>query len=243
MAPRHTGRARRRHRPAPRRGAARRRRRRTRHPPHRRSSGRRAAAAGGQGPPPPPPPAPTVNQCVAEPSSIQRGQSSTLRWAVSGSVTSVAINQGVGTVPNIQNQRVQPNDSTTYTLTAIGPGGTTTASATVSVRAPPPPPPPPCRTSPFILDQYGDLRAGQLTWTGTLPARGQLEIQNRSASSGNLRGDGPPKGVPVRISVVPAAVRVTTAPSAANCWDPQLVLVNSGQAASEIRIRWEVFQP
>jgi hypothetical protein len=105
------------------------------------------------------------------------------------------------------------------------------------------PAPPPCKASTFILDQYGDSRAGQLIWTGTLPARGPLEIQNRRASSGNLRGDILPKGVPVRISIVPDTVRVTTAPSAVNCWDPQLVLLNSGQAASEIRIRWEVFQP
>jgi len=94
-------------------------------------------------PPPPPPAAPAVAQFAAEPTSIQRGQSATLRWNVTGAVTSVAINQGVGTVQNTGSQRVQPNDSTTYTLTATGPGGTTTAAATVNVTAPPPPPPPP----------------------------------------------------------------------------------------------------
>src|SRR5206468_10847202 len=92
-------------------------------------------------PPPPPPAAPTVAQFTAEPTSIQRGQSSTLRWEVSGDVTSVSINQGVGTVQRTGNQRVSPSDSTTYTLTATGAGGETTASATVSVSAPPPPPP------------------------------------------------------------------------------------------------------
>src|SRR6516164_10485530 len=59
-------------------------------------------------PPPPPPPAappaapppaaPTVAQFTAEPSSIQRGQSSTLRWEVTGETTNVAVNQGIGTV-------------------------------------------------------------------------------------------------------------------------------------------------
>ena len=194
-------------------------------------------------PPSPRPAAPTVSQFTAEPNSIQRGQSSALRWAVSGSVTGVAINQGVGAVQTTGSSRVNPGDSTTYTLTVTGPGGSATASVTVNVSAPPPPPPPPCKANTFILDQYGDSRAGQLTWTGTLPARGPLEIQNRRASSGNLRGDILPKGVPVRISVVPDTIRVTTAPSAVNCWDPQLVLLNSGQATSEIRIRWEVFQP
>ena len=113
-------------------------------------------------PPPPPPPAPapaapapapkapTVAQFTAEPTSIQRGQSSTLRWEVSGDVTSVSINQGVGTVQNAGNHRVFPSDSTTYTLTAAGPGGNTTASVTVEVAAPPPPPPPAPAPAPTV---------------------------------------------------------------------------------------------
>src|SRR6266481_1279217 len=105
-------------------------------------------------PPPPPPPAPavtipptpsapTVAQFSAEPTSIQRGQSSTLRWEVSGDVTSVSIDQAVGTVQSTGSRTVSPTNSTTYTLTAAGPGGRTTASATVTVTPPPPPPPPP----------------------------------------------------------------------------------------------------
>ena len=94
-------------------------------------------------PPPPAPKAPTVAQFTAEPTSIQRGQSSTLRWEVEGEATSVAIDQSVGTVRSTGSQQVTPNSSTTYTLTASGPGGSVTASATVSVVTPPPPPPPP----------------------------------------------------------------------------------------------------
>ena len=94
-------------------------------------------------PPPPPPPAPTVAQFTAEPASIQRGQSATLRWQVSGQATNVSINQGIGTVQSTGSQRVSPTDSTTWTLTATGPGGSNTARATVNVTAPPPPPPPP----------------------------------------------------------------------------------------------------
>ncbi len=112
-------------------------------------------------PPPPPPPAPVkeappaprapvVAQFSAEPTSIQRGQSSTLRWEVTGDTTSVSINEGIGTVQNTGNRRVFPNDSTSYTLTATGPGGTTTASTTITVTTPPPPPapapPPPTQT-------------------------------------------------------------------------------------------------
>ncbi|MGP8243625.1 MAG: OmpA family protein [Bryobacteraceae bacterium] len=105
-------------------------------------------------PPPPPaapaapaapakPPAPAVTQFTAEPTAIQRGQSSTLRWEVSGDISSVSIDQSIGAVQNTGNRRVSPQDSTTYTLTATGEGGTSTASVTVSVSAPPPPPPPP----------------------------------------------------------------------------------------------------
>jgi peptidoglycan-associated lipoprotein len=110
-------------------------------------------------PPPPPaeapappalPPAPRVVQFTAEPTSIQRGQSSTLRWEVTGSATSVSIDQGIGTVQNTGNRRVSPSDSITYTLTATGPGGRTPATATVSVSTPPPPPPPPPPPAPMV---------------------------------------------------------------------------------------------
>src|ERR1039458_7008830 len=54
---------------------------------------------------PPPPAAPRIAQFTAEPSSIQRGETSVLRWEVSGTVSSVAINQGVGTVQATGNSR------------------------------------------------------------------------------------------------------------------------------------------
>jgi peptidoglycan-associated lipoprotein len=65
-------------------------------------------------------------------------------------VSSVSINQGVGTVQNTGSRSVSPSDSTTYVLSATGPGGTTTASATVSVSSPPPPPPPPPPAAPKV---------------------------------------------------------------------------------------------
>jgi peptidoglycan-associated lipoprotein len=111
-------------------------------------------------PPPPPPPVetkpeppkptpPTIAQFSAEPTTIQRGQSATLRWEITGNVTSVSIDNTIGTVQNTGNRRVFPSDSTTYTLTASGPGGSVTSSATVTVTAPPPPPPPP-ETKPVV---------------------------------------------------------------------------------------------
>jgi peptidoglycan-associated lipoprotein len=111
-------------------------------------------------PPPPPPPAPTVAQFTAEPSSIQRGQSSTLRWEVSGTTTSVSIDNGIGAVQSTGSSRVSPSDSTTYTLTATGPGGSRTATATVNVSAPPPPPPPPPPSRTVTLEERlsGDVQ-------------------------------------------------------------------------------------
>ncbi|SRR5581483_7894461 len=93
-------------------------------------------------PAPPPPAKPTITQFSAEPTSIERGQSATLRWSVENA-TDISIDQGIGTVQANGSRRVFPTDSTTYTLTANGPGGSATATATVNVTAPPPPAPPP----------------------------------------------------------------------------------------------------
>ncbi len=72
-------------------------------------------------------------QFSADPASINKGQSSTLRWSTS-EATSVAIDQGVGNnLPASGTATVSPQATTTYTLTATGPGGSTTATATVTV--------------------------------------------------------------------------------------------------------------
>src|SRR5579884_2189764 len=95
-----------------------------------------------QAPPPPPPSKPTINSFTAEPTSIEQGQSSTLRWSVSNA-TDITIDQGVGAVQSEGTRAVQPNATTTYTLAVRGPGGTDSRSVTVEVTTPPPPPPPP----------------------------------------------------------------------------------------------------
>jgi peptidoglycan-associated lipoprotein len=98
--------------------------------------------------PPPAPAPPVVDQFTAEPSNIQRGDSSTLRWQVSGNVTSVSINNGIGTVQANGSRTVNPANSTTYTLSATGPGGSVTSVTTLTVTSPPPPPPPAAVTPP-----------------------------------------------------------------------------------------------
>src|SRR5580700_7857688 len=92
-------------------------------------------------PPPPPPPAaarPTVS-LQASPTSISKGDSTTLTWT-STDATQLTISPDVGAVTAQGSTKVTPADSTTYTITASGPGGSADSSARVTVSPPPPPP-------------------------------------------------------------------------------------------------------
>lgn len=95
-------------------------------------------------PPPPPPPAPARATATlsANPTSIERGQSTTLEWHTENAAT-VRIEPEVGSVSASGNRSVRPGQSTTYRLTAEGPGGSADATARVTVTSPPPPPTPP----------------------------------------------------------------------------------------------------
>ena len=94
--------------------------------------------------PPSPPPAPAQPTVTlqAAPSSIQKGESSTLSWS-STNATQMSIDPGIGTVAPEGSTKVTPGSSTTYTITATGPGGSANATASVDVAQPTPPPPPP----------------------------------------------------------------------------------------------------
>jgi peptidoglycan-associated lipoprotein len=95
-------------------------------------------------PPPPPPPAaarPTVS-IQANPTSINKGDATTLSWT-STDATQLTISPDVGAVTAQGSTKATPQDSTTYTITASGPGGSADSSVRVTVAAPPPPPPPP----------------------------------------------------------------------------------------------------
>ena len=78
-------------------------------------------------------PSPTVT-LRAEPSNIEHGQNTTLRWS-SDNARTVSI-LGIGDLPGSGEREVSPRISTTYTATAVGDGGTATASARVTVTDP-----------------------------------------------------------------------------------------------------------
>jgi phospholipase C len=69
----------------------------------------------------------------ANPSTITAGNTSTLTWTTTNATT-VSIDQGIGAVSSSGTTVVSPTNTTQYTLTATGLGGTTTASTTVTVQ-------------------------------------------------------------------------------------------------------------
>jgi peptidoglycan-associated lipoprotein len=91
-------------------------------------------------PQPPPPPAKPIATLSVSPESVQRGQSVQLNWSTQNA-TDVTIDP-LGSVAPGGTRNVTPSDSTTYLLTANGPGGSAQATARVTVTAPPPPPVP-----------------------------------------------------------------------------------------------------
>ena len=70
--------------------------------------------------------------CYATPTNITLGESATLNWSATNA-TSVNIQPGVGNVALSGNVVVTPTASTTYTVTATGPNGSTTDTCSVAV--------------------------------------------------------------------------------------------------------------
>jgi peptidoglycan-associated lipoprotein len=66
---------------------------------------------------------------------IQKGDSATLTWS-STNATSLVLAPSVGSVSPEGNAKVSPVDSTTYTITATGPGGSVDSSVRITVGAP-----------------------------------------------------------------------------------------------------------
>src|SRR5258705_5296409 len=97
------------------------------------ANGREAIAAAQTAPPA----SPTV-ALSASPASAQAGQPVTLTWS-STNATSVTLEPSVGHVAAEGSATVRPSQSTTYTVTAVGPGGSVRANAQVTIRSAPSP--------------------------------------------------------------------------------------------------------
>ena len=88
--------------------------------------------------PAPAPARPTVT-LQANPTSLNKGDATTLSWS-STNATQLSIAPEVGAVAPEGSTKVTPGDSTTYTITASGTGGSADATVRVTVAAPAPPP-------------------------------------------------------------------------------------------------------
>jgi len=83
-----------------------------------------------------PPASPSV-ALSASPTSTQAGQQVKLMWS-STNATSITLQPSVGPVAAQGSKTVRPSQSTTYTVTATGPGGSAHASAKVTITPAPP---------------------------------------------------------------------------------------------------------
>ncbi len=84
-------------------------------------------------PPPAAPAKPTVT-LQASSTFIQKGDSVTLTWS-STNATTLVLAPAVGSVAPEGNTKVSPTESTTYTITATGPGGSADQSVRITVGA------------------------------------------------------------------------------------------------------------
>lgn len=89
---------------------------------------------------PPPTPGPPVCKLTAEPAAIEQGKSVTLSWT-SENATDVTIDPDLGKQLTQGSAPASPEASTTYILTATGPGGTATCTARITVSPAIPPSP------------------------------------------------------------------------------------------------------
>jgi hypothetical protein len=84
-------------------------------------------------PEPTSPPPPRIEYFQTSPATITSGECTNLQWGRVDYADEVSIEPSVGGVATPGSERVCPLETTTYILTASGPGGTSMASTTVTV--------------------------------------------------------------------------------------------------------------
>jgi len=144
-----------------------------------------------------PPPAPTVH-ISAYPRRIRQGQSATLRWR-SRNAETCDIQPGIGAVGTSGSMSVSPTATSTYTITAFGPGGVASDSVRIIVIPPRP-------TVSLSADPVS-IRKGEpstLSWqstnadsafirpgTGEVPASGSITVSPRRTTQYTITVTGP----------------------------------------------------
>jgi|GEM_PF-967776 len=88
--------------------------------------------------PTPVPCIPVISSFGADRTTINRGESTTLRWGLVSNAERVEIDNGIGGVATPGDHTVAPNQTTTYTLYAYCGGNTRTAQVTITVIQPQP---------------------------------------------------------------------------------------------------------
>lgn len=79
---------------------------------------------------------PVIETFTADPSAITAGESVTLVWRINGATT-VRIDPGIGNVDPAGNKTINPDASTTYTISAANASGTVSRSLYTVVKARP----------------------------------------------------------------------------------------------------------
>jgi peptidoglycan-associated lipoprotein len=100
----------------------------------------------------------------ASPTAVEKGDAATLSWT-STDATQLTIAPDIGTVPAEGQKSVTPSASTTYTITASGPGGSATASARITVATAAPPTAEPTQDEIFtreVRDAYFDFNKADI---------------------------------------------------------------------------------
>ena len=132
-----------------------------------------------------PKPAPTLSLTV-DPPSVERGHEVTLTWT-SQNATTLDLEPGVGAVPASGSRTLTPTDSTTYVLTAQGPGGAANTSSQVRVNAPQTPPTLALVDPPATTGQTVEVSASPLTIRGMVMDSSGLAVVTVNGASAGLR--------------------------------------------------------
>ena len=119
------------------------------------------------------PPPPQIEYFQASPASIAAGNCTTLQWGQVNFASQATIQPDLGGIAAPGSQQICPRETTNYTLTAIGPGGTTTATTTVTV-----------------VGGLPDLRVDSISFEPSPPVQGQqttVRITIRNSGEGAAR--------------------------------------------------------